>query len=188
MPLTTLNQLIDSLTQAYRKANQLILQTAQTNPFSEELTESGTLSSPEPFSVQARPGDPPVEIPLASFQSQRYYYLKKLQMNLPCYTMVHGIAALGGREDPTVLHSFYPMWWQKLFYTCYLYRVQIEVGLDQTKVNFRAATEEEAELSVNRNPVLRWQFQLTPKQLSELALLPKTAARLVYWPLDKKTI
>jgi hypothetical protein len=186
--LTTVDLFVASILRSYVAANELILQSSR-SALHPDLPRAEIGTEPHQkthFIIGNTSGKPPVAIPLALFQSPVRNYLSSLHLDLPCYTMS------GSRffkrlklTGATVLHSFAPTRWQRLFYTCNLYHIAVEIDAGQTRVQFHAATAEEAScLDENRKRLpkrLAWKFRLTPEQEQQLRLLPQTTAKPIYW-------
>lgn len=173
----SVDQLVASIRHSYVAANELMLRSA----------ERGTAATHREaqFVIGNASGKPPVAIPLALFQSPVRYYLSTLHLDLPCYTL-SGTRFFKGLQltGATVLHSFTPTLWQRLFYICNLYRIVVEIGVSQTSVSFRAASAEEAGIRLAKNrkrPPIRWKFTLTPDQEQQLRSLPQITAKPIYW-------
>ncbi len=185
--LTTVDLFVASVLRSYVAANELILQSSR-SPLHPDLprAEIGTAPNQEThFIVGNTSGEPPVAIPLALFQSPVRNYLSSLRLDLPCY-MVSGRRFFKGLKltGATVLHSFAPTRWQRLFYVCNLYHIAVEIDAGKTSVSFRAATAEEANIRLDENRKrlpTRWKFRLTPEQEQQLRSLPQIAATPVYW-------
>lgn len=186
--LTTVDALAASILHSYVAANELILQSSrsQLHPGFPRAEIGAAPQQETHFIVGNTSGEPPVAIPLALFQSPVRNYLSSLRLDLPCYTM-SGSRFFKWMKLPgtTVLHSFAPTRWQRMFYICNLYHIAVEIDAGQTSVQFYAATAEEASrLAENQKRLpkrLAWKFRLTPEQEQQLQLLPQTAAKPIYW-------
>lgn len=184
--LISIDQLVASIRHSYVAANELILQSSK-SPLDSDHPSAERGAAPHreaQFVIGNVLGKPPVAIPLALFQSPVRYYLSALRLDLPCYTL-SGTRFFKGRQltGATVLHSFTPTLWQRLFYICNLYRIVVEIGVSRTSVSFCAASAEEASrLAGNwkRLPT-RWKFRLTPDQEQQLRSLPQITATPIYW-------
>ncbi len=186
--LTTIDAFVASILRSYVAANELILRSSRSSLYPGfPRAEIGTVPSPEThFLVGSTLGRPPVAIPLALFQSPVRNYLSSLHLDLPCYTMSGSRVFKGMKPSgATVLHSFTPTRWQRLFYICNLYHIAVEIDAGQAKVRFHAATAEEAIRMAGSRKRLAdrtaWKFRLTPEQEQQLRLLPQTTAKPIYW-------
>lgn len=186
--LTTVDLFVASILRSYVAANELILQSSR-SPQHPDLprAEIGTAPHQEThFIIGNTLGKPPVAIPLALFQSPVRNYLSSLHLDLPCYTM-SGSRFFKGMKltGATVLHSFSPTRWQRLFYICNLYHIAVEIDAGQTKVQLHGATAEEAtRLAENKKRLPSrtvWKFRLTPDQEQQLRSLPQITAKPIYW-------
>lgn len=186
--LTTVDALAASILQSYVAANELILQSSKSRLHQGfPRAEIGAAPQQEThFIVGNTSGEPPAAIPLVLFQSPVRNYLSSLRLDLPCYTM-SGSRFFKWMKLPgtTALHSFTPTRWQRMFYICNLYHIAVEIDAGQTRVQFHAATAEEASrLDENRKRLpkrLAWKFRLTQEQEQQLRLLPQTTAKPIYW-------
>jgi len=184
--LTTVDLFVASILRSYVAANELILQSSR-SPLYPGFPRAEIGAAPHQethFIIGSTSGKPPVAIPLALFQSPVRNYLSSLHLDLPCYTM-SGSRFLKGLKlaGATALHSFTPTRWQRLFYICNLYHIAVEIDAGQTKVQFHAATAEEATRLAESKKRLpnRWKFRLTPEQEQQLQSLPKITAAPIYW-------
>lgn len=186
--LTTIDQLVASIQHSYVAANELILHSSKSSPDPAQspVEPDVLLQQQAQFIINNALGNPSVAIPLVLFHSPVRYYLDALLFELPCYTM-SGSSFFKGllRSNTTVLHSFVPTQWQTLFYTCRLYHLSIKIDVGQTKLSFRAASNEEVILLTQKmrpSPQrTAWNFILTPEQERQLQVLPQTIARSIYW-------
>lgn len=177
--LISIDQLVASIRHSYVAANELMLQSAERGAAAPHREAQ--------FVIGNASGKPPVAIPLALLQSPVRYYLSTLHLDFPCYTLsgtrfFKGLQLTGATA--TVLHSFTPTRWQRLFYICNLYRIAVEIGVSQTSVSFLAASAEEASIRLSKNrkrPPVRWKFTLTPDQEQQLRSLPQITAAPIYW-------
>jgi hypothetical protein len=158
----TLNHLVESLHHSLLTTNSLLVRRHQAN---------GPDDAPD-FVVDAGTGDPALSIPATQFFTPNRLYLQRLQLDLPCYV-------IASREAPTTVHFYAPSFWQRLFYTCHLYRIRIRVRPGQARVRFFA----EHPKSRIKPGGSGGQIQLTPEQAQHLLELPKTVAKPLTWPM-----